>query len=100
MNFHIDDSVVSLLIATFIPQIVATVFVLLCFNRAGYGVIGKLLCAGFCLSVISLATGLMYVVAGPEGLYLIASGVTRLASWCLIAAGFVAWFIELDRSLP
>lgn len=94
-----DDLATALLLLTFVPMIITGVFFVLCFHRAGYGWIGKLLVAGFIVLIVSLFCGLMFSLE-REVLYRTLAGVTRVAGWGLIAAASVLWFLELDRSLP
>lgn len=101
MNFLTDsgDLATALLLLTFIPMIVTGVFFVLCFHRAGYGPIGKLLVGGFVMLLISLFFGLMFSIE-RDTTYRTIAGFTRVGGWSMIAAAGIVWFIELDRSLP
>lgn len=101
MSIHIqpDNLQTATLLLTFLPMIVAAVFAVLCFHRAGYGLVGKLLVGGFSLLVMSLFLGLMFNIE-RETIYRSLAGLTRMIGWGLIAAAFVMWYLELERSLP
>lgn len=94
-----NDANTVLLLLTFLPMIIAAVFVVMSFYRAGYGPIGKLLSIGFLTLVASLIFGIMYSIE-RQAVYQTIAGATRAFGWSLIALGFIAWFRELDRSIP
>lgn len=94
-----DDLATALLLLTFVPMIATGIFFALCFHRAGYGWIGKLLVAGFGVLVVSLFCGLMFSLE-RETIYRTIAGFTRVGGWSMIAVASILWFLELDRSLP